>query len=153
MVSKFDPIIADVIKEELVLTKLSNTFEVRRFNEEYFVLIRGVIVPYRIFMLGILKYGLWTIRFSKSDWFLINRDLMALWTELNIVPTGAVFDPEKKDFKNAPIRWFKEALICFDFDKEIKEFFAVRCGDDLDYKAKYEALLYLAEQEYEALAK
>lgn len=152
MENRFDEVTVDIIKERLIFTKLSNTFEVHKFNNEYYVLIQGIIAPYRIFMLGLLKYGLWTIRFSKTDWFLINRDLMEIWTELNIVPSGVVFDVEKKDFKNAPIKWFKAALTSLTFDQKILEYFSVRFGEDLDIYAQYEAMLYFAEEQYESLS-
>lgn len=154
MVNTFDNLTISLIKEDLVLTKLTNTFIIKKINNECYVLINGIIAPYRLFTMCLLRYGLWHIRFSKMDWFLINRDLAELWTYLDIMPTEASFDIEKKDVKVAPIRWLKQAIMLIDFDKTTKEYFSVRAGKILNRDIdKFEALLKFSEEQYMALAK
>ena len=151
----------DIIKEVLVFTKLSNGYELRKFEEEFYVLLQGYIVPYRIFVVLLCKYGLWQIRFSKGDWYTMNKDLIDLWKNLDVVPDDVEFDamshPKEaqkqawgcKENKKVPTTVLKRALISLELEEKDEDFFLSR-GEST---AKYEALLYFLERDYAALAK
>lgn len=142
-------LILSELQEEMALTKLSNSIAFKRAADEFYVVVQGVVVPYRIFLLILFKIGLWHIRMKPQDWLAINHDLMKLWTELGIVPADVSFDPKPIDDKTRsktkiPLTVVKKVIDSVELDSDFLEFFKsnnILCP-------YYEALLYYVEQEY-----
>ncbi len=139
------------IREELVLTKLSDSYCVKKFDDEYFVLVRDIAIPYRIFILVLLIENLWSINCSKLDWIKVNRELFMLWIELDILPEGVDFrdNISRRHKTRAPISTVEKLIKNIELEEEQLLYFHESCGT---IWAKPEALLYLIEQQYQALA-
>ncbi|NJO59839.1 MAG: hypothetical protein HC836_16520 [Richelia sp. RM2_1_2] len=140
------------IIEDLVITKFTSSFLVRKYSDNYYVIINGFIFPYRIFLVGLFSYGLWKLNYTKTDWVRINQDLISLWAELNVGPKNIkLFTPNKKRElgDKVPTTFLKKTLNNLEVDENILKFFNKRSHDT----EKYEAILYMLEKEYNSLAK
>lgn len=156
----------ELILETLVFTRLTNSFDVKEIDGHVLVFLKNIILPYRIFILALCRYGLWNVAYSKRDWVMINEELLQLWKEVGIVPTGLTFDGngydrnkepinllERAVYKNrltrrTPISLVKHNIKTLDIDQSTIDYFSWA-----DQRAHCEAILYIAEEKYAAIAK
>lgn len=154
------------IIDQLVFTKLSNGFGLHNFDGEFYVIACGYIFPYRIFLLGLLSYNLWGVKYSKQDWVRINKDLASLWKIFDI-KEGVLFElipfKSKSSFYKDTLKKRKEVnvklpstvlrniLVDVDVDPNIIQFFE-QPGRSLE-TVKAEAFLYILDNQHKSLAK
>lgn len=84
------------LKEEMVLSKLSDSVILTKQGNNLYVIIEGYLFPYELFTVCLLKDVIWKIKITKQDWTLLNKKLIELWTELDILPKECIIEIDDK---------------------------------------------------------